>query len=170
MIIPVVIFAIGNPSRGDDALGPLLLDRLTGWLDKQGLAGQFELIEDFQLQIEHALDLQGREIALFIDAGDKTSGPFRFYPVEAATGVVHTTHQLPPESVLQVYKLTENCAPPPAFVLCIRGEQFELGASLSGAAEQHLAQAFSFLQQILIRPNLTTWLKAAELQVEDGSA
>jgi Ni,Fe-hydrogenase maturation factor len=31
---PVLILACGNPSRGDDALGPLLLERLQNWLDE----------------------------------------------------------------------------------------------------------------------------------------
>ena len=69
MTAPVVVFAVGNPSRGDDAIGPVICGRLEKWLENEGLADQFELIEDFQLQIEHAMDLQGRQLALFIDAG-----------------------------------------------------------------------------------------------------
>lgn len=162
MTAPIVIFAIGNPSRGDDALGPLLLDRLAAWLDEQGLATQFDLIEDFQLQIEHALDLQGREIALFIDAGEETPGPYRFYPVVAASGALHTTHQLLPAAVLQVYALTEEVPAPPAFMLCIRGESFELGAALSPAAEQNLDSAFNFLEKLLLAPDVKVWGLAAE--------
>lgn len=165
MTAPVVIFAIGNPSRGDDALGPLLLDRLAGWLDQQGLATQFDLIEDFQLQIEHALDLQGRELALFIDAGERTPGPFRFYPVIAASGALHTTHQLPPEAVLQVYALTESVSAPPAFTLCLRGEAFELGAPLSASAEQNIDEAFAFLQKLLLRSDAKTWAEAVERSI-----
>jgi hypothetical protein len=32
--------------------------------------------EDFRLQIEHALDLEGTEAALFLDAGKGTPPPF----------------------------------------------------------------------------------------------
>ena len=97
----VVVFAIGNPSRGDDALGPLLLARLAQWLAAQARGGEFELIDDFQLQIEHALDLQGRRLALFIDAGCATPAPFSFYPiVHAASSATSSTHALPPEGVL----------------------------------------------------------------------
>ena len=69
MRAPIVVFAVGNPSRGDDAIGPELCGRLENWLKNAGLAERVELIEDFQLNIEHALDLEGRELALFIDAG-----------------------------------------------------------------------------------------------------
>jgi len=135
MSAPVVIFAVGNPSRGDDAIGPELCGRLGKWLEIEGLADQFKLIEDFQLQIEHALDLQDRRLALFIDAGANTPAPFTFQRIAPATGIAHTTHELPPEAVLQVYLQTEFIEPPPAFVLCVRGEQFELGEPLSPAAK-----------------------------------
>ncbi len=146
MSAPVVILAVGNPSRGDDAIGPELCGRLAVWLEIAGLSDAFELIEDFQLNIEHALDLRGRRMALFIDAGERTPGPFCFKRIEAQPGFGHSTHALPPESVLQVYRQTEDAAPPPAYVLCVRGEQFELGEPLSPAAEANLQAALVFLQ------------------------
>ncbi len=77
MTAGVVVFAVGNRSRGDDAIGPLLLERLDAWLAGDGRGADFELIDDFQLQIEHALDLAGRRLALFIDAGDGHAAPVR---------------------------------------------------------------------------------------------
>jgi len=162
---PVVIFAVGNPSRGDDALGPECYGQLEKWLNNEMLADQFELIEDFQLQIEHALDLQGRQLALFIDAGARTPGPFTFERVVPATGGAYTTHELPPEAVLQVYRQTEGEEPPPAFVLCIRGEQFELGEPLSVAATRHLQAALALLQTLCRQPSLAAWGLATKASV-----
>ncbi len=157
MIAPVVVFAVGNPSRGDDALGPLLLERLAGWLAEQGLAGQFDLIEDFQLQIEHSLDLQGRRLALFIDAGEQTPAPYSFRRIAPAGGLAHTTHELPPEAVLQVFRQTEAAEPPPAFTLCVRGERFELGEALSAAAAAHAAAAFALLGALCRDARALAW-------------
>ena len=53
MRAPIVVFAVGNPSRGDDAIGPELCARLEKWLAREGLSQRVELIEDFQLNIEH---------------------------------------------------------------------------------------------------------------------
>jgi hypothetical protein len=80
----------------------------------------------------------------------------------AASGALHTTHQLPPAAVLQVYALTETSPAPPAFTLCIRGEGFELGEALSPAAEQNLESALAFLQTLLPTPDATAWAVAAE--------
>ena len=156
-IRPVVVFAIGNPSRGDDAIGPLLCARLAAWLEAAGLAGQFELFEDFQLQIEHALDLKGRQLALFIDAGDHTPAPFTFGRALPHQGIAHTSHALPPESVLQVFCQIEGGEPPPSFILCVHGEKFALGEALSAPAEASLEEAFALLTELCRQPGLAAW-------------
>ena len=161
MSAPLVVFAVGNPSRGDDAIGPVICGRLEKWLENEGLADQFELIEDFQLQIEHAMDLQGRQLALFIDAGASTPAPFTFQRIAPAEGIAHTTHELPPEAVLQVYLQTEGVEPPPAFVLCVRGEKFELGEPLTAAAVSYLEAAFGLLKRLFGQPTLLEWEQAA---------
>lgn len=147
----LVIFAVGNPSRGDDALGPLLMAELEtqSWPD-------VTLVADFQLQIEHALDLDGHDLALFIDAGTGTPAPFAFYETAPAADTSISTHALSPAAVLQVHAQLRQ-ATPPAFVLCIRGEDFELGGALSGAAQGHLAAARQHLATCLATPEAKCW-------------
>ncbi len=60
---PVLVLAWGNPSRGDDAIGPAFAQAVEAWC----LPG-VEVLTDFQLQIEHSLDLSGRRCVLFVDA------------------------------------------------------------------------------------------------------
>lgn len=167
MTAPVVVFAVGNPSRGDDASGPILCGRLAKWLENEGLAGRADLIEDFQLNIEHALDLQGRELALFIDAGENTPAPFVFGQIHPSTATAHSTHALPPEAVLHVYRQTEGSEPPPAFVLCIRGECFDLGEGLSPAAQGRLAAAMELLERLFRQPTLAAWSSLAGTRLRD---
>jgi hydrogenase maturation protease len=157
----VIVLACGNPSRGDDALGPLLLDRLQNWLDAEGLADGFELIGDFQLQIEHALDLAGRRLALFIDAGHGTPAPFVFRETVAIEKAGHSTHALPPESVLAVLRRVSSEAPPSAFVLCVRGEKFEMGEDLSFAASGYADAAFDLLRHLCGNPEVNAWRSSA---------
>lgn len=160
-LAPVAVFAIGNPSRGDDALGPALLARFADWLAVRGRSGEFELLEDFQLQIEHAVDLQGRNLALFIDAGVGTPGPWVFRALRAEEGLSHSSHALSPEAVLRVYGQTFGEAPPPAYVLCIRGESFELGEPLSPAAQSNLESAFGKMQELAERATSAAWAEVA---------
>jgi hydrogenase maturation protease len=158
---PVVVFAVGNPSRGDDALGPVLAERVSDWLALSGLADAVEVIEDFQLQIEHALDLQGRSLALFIDAGESTPAPLTLQPTGPAPLASHSTHALAPEAVLEVYRRTEGAEPPPAYVLCIRGEDFGLGAPLTAAAGERAGLAMDVLRELLANPLPSAWQSVA---------
>ncbi len=98
MTCPVLLLAVGNPSRGDDALGP----RLAELAEAANLPG-VEVIVDFQLQVEHALDLVGRERVIFVDAGAGTEPPFVFRRVQPAAEFLHTSHALSPEAVLATY-------------------------------------------------------------------
>ena len=94
----VVVLGWGNETRADDGIGPALCARIeaAGW-------PHVTVIEDFQLQIEHALDLDGADLVLFIDAGFETPAPFFFAPTAPRAGMTHSSHGLQPEAVLDVY-------------------------------------------------------------------
>lgn len=146
-VAPRLVLGVGNPSRGDDALGPLLLDRL----EAQGLRG-VECLTDFQLQVEHALDLVGRESVIFVDATVEGEGPFAFQAVEPRRDASATTHALSPAAVLDTYAHVTGLPLPSAHVLAIRGYVFELGAPLSERASANLDAASAWLAQRLRTP------------------
>ena len=152
----LVVFGWGNDARGDDGLGPLLLERVkrAGWPD-------VTTIEDYQLQIEHALDLDGAELALFLDAGKNTPAPFAFAEIAPRRGESHTTHALAPEAVLDVYARSLRRLPPPAFTLCMRGERFELGEGLSAEARDRLEAAWAFVQGLMGERSVEDWRRKA---------
>lgn len=151
----VVVFGWGNVTRSDDAIGPHLMQRIEG----EGLA-HVTAIEDFQLQIEHALDLDGQDLALFIDAGFETPAPFFFAETAARPYMTHSSHGLQPEAVLDVYAKVRGRPAPPAFVLCVRGETFEVGEGLSPEAAARLDAAWCFLLSRLRAPSLAAWRAA----------
>ncbi|MDS4015615.1 MAG: hydrogenase maturation protease [Candidatus Accumulibacter sp.] len=159
---PIVILACGNPSRGDDALGPQLLERLHDWLLAEGLSERYELIGDFQWQIENALDLAGRELALFIDADQQAAAPYAFRRVEAsdAPSFAASSHALNPETVLAVLARLGQAALPPTYVLGVRGDSFVLGDELSPTAREHAEAAFAFLQAFCRAPQTAAWCAA----------
>lgn len=151
MRTPLLIFGYGNPSRGDDALGPLLLERLEGLN-----LPYIELLTDFQLQVEHALDLKGRERILFVDASVSCSTPYTFSHLLAKKDESYTTHVMSPMALLHSY-IQLYGDPPPAYLLQIRGAYFELGKSLSKLATENLEASFNFLQRICPKSTLPEW-------------
>jgi hydrogenase maturation protease len=140
---PLLVFGWGNASRGDDALGPLFVQRLAGLLTPAQSLG-VELLEDYQLQVEHALDLVGRERVLFVDASVDAVAPFNAAPVVAAQAAEAGSHALSPAALLRVYLRINGEAAPPCTLLAIRGERFGLGEPLSEAAAANLDAALSW--------------------------
>ncbi|WP_374409991.1 hydrogenase maturation protease [Hydrogenophaga sp.] len=142
---PLLVLAWGNPSRGDDALGPLLAERLLAHPETASWAGRVEVLTDFQLQVEHALDLVGRERVLFVDAALDLAEPFTVRSLQPARGGGIGSHALAPEAVLQVYQDLHRQPPPPAMLLAIRASAFELGAAPSVQALKDLEQAVAWV-------------------------
>lgn len=151
-VAPWLVLGWGNPSRGDDALGPLFVERLAAHAEQALPPGRVECLTDFQLQIEHALDLVGREQVLLVDAGIGLDAPFHVSRPRAARDASFSTHALGPEALLQVFADVQPGAPPPCTLLTIRAARFELGEPPSPQALADLEQALAWAQHWLCAP------------------
>jgi hydrogenase maturation protease len=155
---PLLVMALGNPSRGDDAFGALMAERLLAWLRHQPpeRAAQVELICELQLHAEHVFDLQGRERVLFIDA---RVAPASGDPQSDGTPTVHRgplaavnpqttwdSHRCPPATLLGLHRQLLGVDAPPAEVLSARTRHFELGAPPSNGLTACLDEAWVSLQ------------------------
>lgn len=138
----LLLFGYGNPARGDDALGPLLIEQM----DALKLTNVTCLI-DMQLLIEHATDLMEYDQILFVDTDISCSEPFEFSAVNAEKDDSYTSHALTPAALLFIYQQIYRHAAPPVFLLRIRGYRFELGDALSQQANKNLQAAVRQIQQ-----------------------
>jgi len=148
-VAPLLVFGWGNLSRGDDALGPLCIEHLR---DLRMPAARVEYLDDYQLQIEHALDLVGRQRVLFVDASLSCRAPFEVTPLRAVQDASFTTHAMSPQALMQVFRNLRGEEPPPCTLLAIRGERFELGEPPSVGALDHLAAALQWAEAWLAAP------------------
>ena len=143
---PLLVFGWGNPSRGDDALGPLCAQRL------RASRVDVECLDDFQLQAEHALDLVGRQRVLLVDASLCCRAPYETTVLRPGRDDSVTTHALSPQALLGVYRQVRGEVPPPCTLLAIRGERFELGEPPSPEALAHLDAALAWAKAWLDAP------------------
>ncbi|MBQ0929462.1 hydrogenase maturation protease [Ideonella sp. 4Y16] len=143
---PPLLIGIGNPARGDDGLGPALVEALQ---TEPGL----EAIAVFQLQVEDALLLADRPAVLFVDAarpGHAGDG-VQLRPISAQPDRAPISHALQPEALLAVARDVLGQAPPPAALLAIEGEHFGLGEGLSGVAAARMPVAQALVRDWLTR-------------------
>jgi hydrogenase maturation protease len=147
-----LIFTWGNPSRGDDAIGPEIFDLLT----KEALV-DVEVLTDFQLQIEHVIDLENRERILFIDASVSADAPFEYQPLQPDKDDSYTTHAMSPQSLLAVYEKVNKQSPPPAHILSVRGYEFGLGLPISAKARGNINESITFIKKVLSESKKTSF-------------
>jgi len=148
-VAPILSFTYGNPARGDDGLGPTMFELLEKNKHECDELDNVDLLTDFQLQIEHAVDLDQRECALFIDASVSAAAPYEFNQIQAQRDNSYTTHAMSPVAVLDVYQQINQCEPPPSYMLTIRGYEFGLGQPLTEQAKHNLRQGYEFINKLL---------------------
>ncbi len=142
---PTLVLCWGNPSRGDDALGPMMAE----WLEtRQSL--KFDVLCDFQLQIEYAADLLDRESIIFVDAALNLEKAFSVQTLSAQSDNSISSHALSPQALLQVFQQVYRQPSPHAQLLSIQGYEFALGQSVSAQAENNLQQAKAWLTEQLL--------------------
>lgn len=144
MTASTLVFAWGNPAGGDDALGPLFAEAIEALQ-----LPDVECLTDFQLQVEHALDLQGRQRVLFVDASLSAPAPFGVQTLAPLHDESFSSHAMSPAAILQVYCDVLKRPPPPAQLLAIQGVQWELGIAPSATARANLAAALAWAKHWL---------------------
>ena len=134
-----LVMGIGNPGRGDDGLGPRLVERL-----EPARPESADLDSNYQLNVEDALACSHYATVIFVDASASGKAPFEFSQLEPARDIAFTTHELSPASVLALCEELYGRRPE-AWLLAIRGYAWDLGESLSPLAEINLSAALAFL-------------------------
>lgn len=134
----LLIYGIGNPSRGDDGLGFEFVRRISE-------GSTFDWNHNFQLNVEDAELVAGYRSVIFVDASIKVASSFRLRPISGKGGARFTTHSQSPEGVLAMCSTLFNRSPD-AYILEIRGTVFDLGEDLSPQARENLDKAWEWFQ------------------------
>ena len=158
----LILFAYGNPSRGDDALGPEFLRRIGEESVFHKGHSRSKRVTGFQLQIEHAEDLLHHDLALFIDANIAIRTPFSFSMLSPQRDTSYTSHAMSPAAVLHVFEQAYDRAPPPAFMLSIRGENFALEQPMSAKGKENLDASVNFAKRLFLHPHYERWIYWAD--------
>ncbi len=140
----LTVFAWGNTARGDDAIGPILAERLRA----QDLPG-LRVIEDHQLNIEHVFDLEACDAALFIDASIEIDEGYRLQRIGPSSDGNFSTHAISPQALLNVFEQTMKSPAPDSWLLHVAAREFELGTGPGSSARQSIEQAHAFLKNLL---------------------
>jgi hydrogenase maturation protease len=144
---PLLIYGYGNPGRQDDGIGVLLVEQIETWAKAEGISG-LAFDTNYQLNAEDALAVAQARAVVFVDASREEPAPFAFRELKPQKEISFSTHAMSPESVLALAaELYE--AWPPAWLLAIRGYEWEPNEPPAAAARANLAAAREFLREWL---------------------
>jgi hydrogenase maturation protease len=141
MTARVLVLGYGNPGRQDDGLGPAAASEI------EKLAWQHVTVQDnYQLVIEDAADIAEHDVIWFIDAASSGPEPYGIRKLTAANHIAFTTHLLKPEALLAIAEQYYGKSPE-AYLLGIRGYEFEFFEGLTDRARDNMAQAVAVMCQ-----------------------
>jgi hydrogenase maturation protease len=135
----VLILGYGNPGRQDDGLGPAaagLIDELA-W-------PQVSAFDTYQLDIEDAMDVAVHDIVWFVDAAKTGADPFIVSELTPNCTLEFSSHLVRPETILAMAQRYFGRAPQ-AFLLGIRGYDFDFVEGLTTSAQVNLELAVAML-------------------------
>ena len=137
----VLVLGYGNPGRQDDGLGPAAIAEI----ESMGLPN-VTAFDNYQLNIEDAIDVAAHDIVWFVDAARTGPTPYSVRAVSPSPTIEFTSHIVRPEAILAI---AHQCygGSPQAFLLAIRGYGFEFIEALTPAARDNLEAALAMLTE-----------------------
>ncbi len=135
----ILVLGYGNPGRQDDGLGPAIVAEI------EGLAWRNVTAHDnYQLNIEDAIDVAEHDIVWFVDAARAGPAPYSVSDLSPASGIEFTSHLVRPEVILAIARQYYGGSPR-AFLVGIRGYEFEFLEELTMEAKHNLRAALAML-------------------------
>ncbi len=135
----MLVLGYGNPGRQDDGLGPAVaagIERL-GWPN-------VTVFDDYQLNIEDAMDVAEHDVVWFVDATKVGTPPYAIHEISPVPTIEFTSHLVRPETVLAIASQCYGKSPQ-AFLLAVRGYDFAFIEELTPAATDNLHDALAML-------------------------
>jgi hydrogenase maturation protease len=146
----ILLYGYGNPGRQDDGVGVLLVEELGEWA-RLNERHSLTLDSNYQLNVEDALSAAEHDVVIFADASRSQLEDFRFQALRPSATVSSFTHSMSPERVIALSRDLYG-ARPAAFLLTVRGYEWEPNGPLTSGARRNLEAAKAYIMPFLESP------------------
>lgn len=147
-----LIYGYGNPGRQDDGLGVILANQIELWAKENGF-NWLSVDTNYQLNIEDASTVSEYELVIFADASKEESiESFLLESLQPSARIEFTMHSVSPAFILHLCESIFNKRPD-AWLLHIRGFEWELNEGLSLKASQTLEEAINNVKTFISSNN-----------------
>jgi len=140
-----LIYGYGNPGRQDDGLGVILAEKFELWANEKEFKW-LNVDSNYQLNIEDASTVSEYERVIFVDASKEDSiESCLLENLQPSARIEFTMHSVSPAFILHLCESIFNKRPE-AWLLHIKGFEWELNEGLSPEASQNLEVAMNKLK------------------------
>jgi hydrogenase maturation protease len=141
----ILIIGIGNSGRADDGLGWAFIDHII-----EKLPENFDCEYRYQLQVEDAEMISHYPVVYFVDADvNRYENGFLWAECQARASYGYTSHELDPETILDLSKSIYNKLPE-AYILGISGFNFHLESRITDHGKENLSHALDFFNEKIL--------------------
>jgi hydrogenase maturation protease len=145
----ILVYGYGNPGRQDDGAGIMLAEKLDEWIESKKLE-DVRTDTNYQLNLEDAATVSNYDLVIFADASHEEIDDFRMEPLVASNRVEFTMHAVAPAFILHLCKEVFHYEPK-AWLLHIKGYEWEFMAGMTEKAESNLLSALHYLQEFILQ-------------------
>jgi hydrogenase maturation protease len=139
----ILLYGFGNPGRQDDALGPLLVQKI----ERAGLSF-VQTDSNYQLNIEDAVHIANFDLVIFVDTTVEEVDVFRVRKITPSAQITFTSHQVKPESVLAMCEDMYGRFPE-TWLVGIRGYEFDYQEGVTQKAVENCNRVYDFILFLL---------------------
>lgn len=140
----ILVYGYGNPGRQDDGLGIALSETIEGWARENNL-DDVDTDSNYQLNIEDADRISGFNLVIFADATKEDIRNYAFTPLKPSPEIEFTMHSMSPAFILNLCREVYMTSPS-AFLLHIKGYEWEFMQDMTQEARKNLEEAARFLK------------------------
>lgn len=145
--LKILIYGYGNPGRQDDGLGIELVEEIDRWRTETVLDHVFT-DSNYQLNLEDAAGIAGYDVVIFVDASREEIRDFCLDPLIPSDKTEFSMHAVSPAFILHLAKSVFH-QEPEAYLMHIRGYEWEFMEGMTDRAKANLARAVTFIKEFI---------------------
>lgn len=156
--LKILVYGYGNPGRQDDGLGVMLAEEIGQWSLENGIT-HIQTDSNYQLNLEDAATIVNCDVVIFADASKEDIPNFNFETLIPSEKVEFTMHAVSPAFILHLCGQVFNHRPE-AYLLHIRGHEWEFMENMTRQARTNLDDACEFVKKFISDYSKPTIIKS----------
>jgi len=144
----ILVYGYGNPGRQDDGLGVALSETIEIWARENEIR-EVETDSNYQLNIEDAARISAFDLVIFADATKEKIKGYALTSLKPSPKIDFTMHSVSPAFILNLCQEVYQRIPS-AFLLHIKGYEWEFMKDMTPKAVKNLGEATEFLKKQIL--------------------